>query len=79
MYPVGTKPMLPAGSYVTSLGGLYVAMHDVQDGVKRKQSQSALHSTWRMEDVMLSSSNQCNQSIIIVLNSLLIVLPERAP
>ena len=25
---------------------------------------------------MLSSSNQCNQSIIIVLNSLLIVLPE---
>ena len=28
---------------------------------------------------MLSSSNQCNQSIIIVLNSLLIVLPERAP
>jgi hypothetical protein len=28
---------------------------------------------------MLSSSNQCNQSIIIVLNTLLIVLPERAP
>ena len=28
---------------------------------------------------MLSSSNQCNQSIIIVLNALLIVLPERAP
>jgi hypothetical protein len=28
---------------------------------------------------MLSSSNQCNQSIIIVLNPLLIVLPERAP
>jgi hypothetical protein len=27
---VGTKPMLPAGSYVTSLGGLYVAMHDVK-------------------------------------------------
>jgi hypothetical protein len=25
------------------------------------------------------SENQCNQSIIIVLNSLLIVLPERAP
>jgi hypothetical protein len=22
--------MLPAGSYVTSLGGLYVAMHDVK-------------------------------------------------
>jgi hypothetical protein len=29
-WPVGTKPMLPAGSYVTSLGGLYVAMHDVK-------------------------------------------------
>jgi sugar lactone lactonase YvrE len=28
---------------------------------------------------ILASSNQCNQSIIIVLNSLLIVLPERAP
>jgi hypothetical protein len=28
---------------------------------------------------ILSSSNQCNQSIIIVLNSLLIVVPERAP
>jgi hypothetical protein len=28
---------------------------------------------------ILSSSNQCNQSIIIVLNSLLIILPERAP
>jgi hypothetical protein len=28
---------------------------------------------------ILSSSNQCNQSIIIVLNSLLIVLPEMAP
>ena len=28
---------------------------------------------------MLSSSNQCNQSIIIVLNALFIVLPERAP
>ena len=27
---VGTKPMLPAGSYVTSLGGLYIAMHDVK-------------------------------------------------
>jgi hypothetical protein len=28
---------------------------------------------------MLSSSNQFNQSIIIVINSLLIVLPKRAP
>ena len=28
---------------------------------------------------MLSSSNQCNQSIIVVFNSLLIVLPEKAP
>ena len=29
-WPVGTKPMLPAGSYVTSLGGLYVTMHVVK-------------------------------------------------
>ena len=31
--PLVQKPMLPAGSYVTSLGGgggLYVAMHDVK-------------------------------------------------
>jgi hypothetical protein len=52
--------MLPAGSCLTSLGGLYVAMHDVQDGVKRKQSQSALHSTWRMEDVFLEK-NEASQ------------------
>jgi hypothetical protein len=38
--------MLQAGSYVTPLGGLYVAIHD---GVKRTQSQSAFHSTWNGE------------------------------
>ena len=53
--------MLPAGSYVTSLGGLYVAMYDVKDGVKRKQSQSALHSTWRTEDIFLEKKNQASQ------------------
>jgi hypothetical protein len=27
---IAIKPMLPAGSYVTLLGGLYVTMHDVK-------------------------------------------------
>ena len=58
-WPVHTKPMLPAGSYVTSLGCLYIAIHDV----KCKQSQSALHSTWRTEDVFLEKKKNSSVSI----------------
>jgi hypothetical protein len=45
----------------------------------RMQLLLYMSMVWLNIDLFVSSSNQCNQSIIIVLNSLLIVLPERAP
>jgi hypothetical protein len=54
--------MLPAGSYATSLGALRCYTW-CKNGVKRKQSQSALHSTWRTEDVFLEKKNQASPSM----------------
>jgi hypothetical protein len=49
------KPMHPAGSHVTSGGSLYIAMMYIVKivSVKLKESQRALYSTWRTEDIFL--------------------------
>ena len=61
--------MLPASSYVTSLRVFTLLCTWCKDGVKYKQSQSALYWTWRIDDVFLEKKikrlNKCRKKQII--------------
>ena len=74
---------IPCSYFTFSLGFFHFLIHAEKTNSKYRHPRYYVIGLHKSSDVlfhkMLSSSNQCNQSIIIVLNSLLIVLPERAP
>ena len=74
---------IPCSYFTFSLGFFHFLFHAEAANSKYCHPRYYVIGLHKSSDVlfhkMLSSSNQCNQSIIIVLNPLLIVLPERAP